>query len=292
MSSIKIHTNFKGLAGWVWGMDAKVWLIRRTPTWCASTEYLWYSWGVQIPPVPLYQPKGTGLHQYQAAQRTTEGILTCGVEFYTDFGFCGPQRTITNNPTRSPTKSLCLTIDFLHNLLLLTVPLDVFGSSSQSPRNPPSIFLRPLCLNLVALKVSSRQIRATNWPGAGRSKKWPWRILDVWSNQQGLTALPRMAVQKYTTIPWLLRFGCYSMVEAFLKNSGPPRHDRHATSRHVIFLNLLLKFFLKLFLNISVQDKDHDIFDPGSSSDGLSLPRNLIPERKICSWNCPRTRSW
>jgi hypothetical protein len=31
-------------------------------------------------------------------------------------------------------------------------------------------------------------------------------------------------------------------------------------------LNLLLKFFLKLFLNICVQDKDHDIFDPGSRS--------------------------
>ncbi len=51
-------------------------------------------------------------------------------------------------------------------------------------------------------------------------------------------------------------------------------HDRCATSRHIIFLNLLLKFFLKLFLNICVQDKDHDIFDPGSRSDGLSLPRN------------------
>jgi hypothetical protein len=31
---------------------------------------------------------------------------------------------------------------------------------------------------------------------------------------------------------------------------------------------------LKLFLNICVQDKDQDIFDPGSHSDGLSLPRN------------------
>jgi hypothetical protein len=31
---------------------------------------------------------------------------------------------------------------------------------------------------------------------------------------------------------------------------------------------------LKLFLNICVQDKDHDIFDPGTRSDGLSLPRN------------------
>jgi hypothetical protein len=41
--------------------------------------------------------------------------------------------------------------------------------------------------------------------------------------------------------------------------------------RHVIFLNLLLKFFLKLFLNISVRDKDHDIFDPGSRSDGIYL---------------------
>ncbi len=51
-------------------------------------------------------------------------------------------------------------------------------------------------------------------------------------------------------------------------------HDRRATSRHVIFLNLLLKFFLKLFLNICVQDKDHEIFDSGSRSDGPSLPRN------------------
>ncbi len=51
-------------------------------------------------------------------------------------------------------------------------------------------------------------------------------------------------------------------------------HERRATSCHVIFLNLLLKFFLRLFLNICVQDKDHDNFDPGSHSDELSLPRN------------------
>jgi hypothetical protein len=31
---------------------------------------------------------------------------------------------------------------------------------------------------------------------------------------------------------------------------------------------------LKLFLNTCAQDKDYDIFNPGSRSDGLSLPRN------------------
>jgi hypothetical protein len=43
---------------------------------------------------------------------------------------------------------------------------------------------------------------------------------------------------------------------------------------HVLFLNLLLKSFLKLFLNTCAWNKDHDIFDPGSRSKRLSLPRN------------------
>ncbi len=45
-------------------------------------------------------------------------------------------------------------------------------------------------------------------------------------------------------------------------------------SFHVILLKLFLKLLLKLFMNTCAKDKDHDIFDPGSHSDVLSLPRN------------------
>jgi hypothetical protein len=44
-------------------------------------------------------------------------------------------------------------------------------------------------------------------------------------------------------------------------------------SFHVIVLKLILKLLLKLF-STCARDKDHDIFDPGSHSDGQSLPRN------------------
>ncbi len=49
----------------------------------------------------------------------------------------------------------------------------------------------------------------------------------------------------------------------------------------VSFHVILLKLFLKLFLNTCVQDKDHDIFNPGSRSDGLSLPRNQYGEKDM-----------
>ncbi len=45
-------------------------------------------------------------------------------------------------------------------------------------------------------------------------------------------------------------------------------------SFHVILLKLFLKLLLKLVLNTCAWGKDHDIFDPGSRSNGLSLPRN------------------
>jgi hypothetical protein len=41
-----------------------------------------------------------------------------------------------------------------------------------------------------------------------------------------------------------------------------------------MFHVIVLKMFLKLFLNTCAQDKDHDIFNPGSCSKGLSLPRS------------------
>ncbi len=45
-------------------------------------------------------------------------------------------------------------------------------------------------------------------------------------------------------------------------------------SFHIRLLKLFLKLLLKLFLNTCAPDNDHDIFDPGSRSDGLSLTRN------------------
>jgi hypothetical protein len=48
-------------------------------------------------------------------------------------------------------------------------------------------------------------------------------------------------------------------------------------SFHVI----LLKLFLKLFLNTCAQDKDHDIFNPGSRSDGRSQPKNKYGEKDM-----------
>jgi hypothetical protein len=50
---------------------------------------------------------------------------------------------------------------------------------------------------------------------------------------------------------------------------------------HVILLKLFLKLLLKLFLNTCARDKDHDIFDPGSRSDGLSLPRNWYRDKDM-----------
>ncbi len=47
---------------------------------------------------------------------------------------------------------------------------------------------------------------------------------------------------------------------------------------HVI---VLLKLILKLFLNTCAQDKEHDIFNPGSRSDGLSLHRNKYGEKDM-----------
>ncbi len=39
-------------------------------------------------------------------------------------------------------------------------------------------------------------------------------------------------------------------------------------------LEVVLEVTLEVFLNICAQDKDHDIFNPGSRSKGLSLPRS------------------
>ncbi len=50
---------------------------------------------------------------------------------------------------------------------------------------------------------------------------------------------------------------------------------------HVILLKLFLKLLLKLCLNTCAQDKDHDIFNPRSRSDGLSLPRNKYGEKDM-----------
>ncbi len=47
---------------------------------------------------------------------------------------------------------------------------------------------------------------------------------------------------------------------------------RYIAPHHI--LELTLEVLLEVVLEHSVQDKDHDIFDPGSHSDGLSLPRN------------------
>jgi hypothetical protein len=52
-------------------------------------------------------------------------------------------------------------------------------------------------------------------------------------------------------------------------------------SFHIILWKLFLKLLLKLFLNTCAQDKDHGIFDPGSRSDGLSLPRNYYREKDM-----------
>ncbi len=52
-------------------------------------------------------------------------------------------------------------------------------------------------------------------------------------------------------------------------------------SFHVILLKLFLKLLLKLFLNTCARDKDHDIFDPGSRSEGLSLPRNWYGDKDM-----------
>ncbi len=52
-------------------------------------------------------------------------------------------------------------------------------------------------------------------------------------------------------------------------------------SFHFILLKLFLKLLLKLLLNTSAQDKDHDIFDPGSHSNGLSLPRNYYGDKDM-----------
>jgi hypothetical protein len=49
----------------------------------------------------------------------------------------------------------------------------------------------------------------------------------------------------------------------------------------VLFHVIILKLFLKLFLNTCAQDKDHDIFTPGSRSDGLSPPRNYYGEKDM-----------
>ncbi len=52
-------------------------------------------------------------------------------------------------------------------------------------------------------------------------------------------------------------------------------------SFHVILFKLFLKLLLKLFLNTCARDKDHDIFDPGSRSNGLSLRRNKYGEKDM-----------
>ncbi len=50
---------------------------------------------------------------------------------------------------------------------------------------------------------------------------------------------------------------------------------RHIVPHHI--LELTLEVILELTLEVILDpawDKDHDIFNPGSCSDGLSLPRN------------------
>jgi hypothetical protein len=152
-------------------MDAKVWLTRQyqlhviprnvigTPA-CSNTT---------CSVILTSRNRPTSVNkQCSALQKTPQCVARNSTW---TLAFCGPQQTITKNPTRPLTVLSYLTMDIPHTLLSLTVPLDMFGSSLQSPRNPPSIFLWPLCLNLVVLKVTSGQIRGANWPGVACSDK-------------------------------------------------------------------------------------------------------------------------
>ncbi len=63
------------------------------------------------------------------------------------------------------------------------------------------------------------------------------------------------------------------------ERARPPSQPSEMTG-HGLFHVILLKLFLKLLLNICAQDKDHDIFKPGSRSKA-SLYLGVSTERKI-----------
>ncbi len=62
---------------------------------------------------------------------------------------------------------------------------------------------------------------------------------------------------------------------------------RYVAPRHI--LELTLEVILDHKIRIKTMTL---VFSPGSCSKSLSLLKESIQERKICSWNCPGTRSW